>query len=169
MRVRRTKAEIAKGVTVEQKKQMMEESTNGTTGPKILDISEDKVEYDPDAKIVYKYKTKYIEKEIEKEIPIIKEIRILNGTEKTKKTVNELLQIEVDKCIWDWKEVKLDKDFRSTMLSKLGNQGWRMAYIMEWKHLKSSWREKPDSLFFQRPRAKNDKAYTRKPTSYKIE
>lgn len=156
-RVRRTKEEIAAGITVAQKKDMVEQAlikNRGAvkTAQPAAKTSTDHEQYDPDTKTVYKYKTKVVKEEVIKEVPVIKEVRILNGTKGTEKTVQEILNKELDRCVWEWKELKMDKNFTVKQMKDLGKQGWRMTHIMEWRYIKDDWKKKPDSMFFQKPR-----------------
>jgi len=169
-RIRRTQAEIEAGLTVEQKKRGLtlndlpkihEEGQKAQEVRKTAKefkkprkdpnpIVESWEEVDHNYQKVYKYRVK--EKIVEKEVPVVKEVRILNGTKKTEKTVQEILDRELQKCQWEWKEVKMDSSFRTSLLKDLGKKGWKMAYIMEWRSLKPEWKGKPDTMFFQRPR-----------------
>ena len=100
------------------------------------------------------FKDKIIEVPVE--VPTIKEVRILNGTKKTQKTVEEIMKEELQKCKWEWKELKMDKNFDFKKLQKLGEQGWKHAHTMSWRLLKPSWKDKPDSMYFQRPRYEDE-------------
>ncbi|MBC8437079.1 hypothetical protein H8D85_02010 [bacterium] len=177
-RVRRSREEIDAGMTVNQKKlgmtideiknaasknreaaKQVQELKKIENRPKKrkkimskLSTKEEWDEVDHDYKKIYKYKVK--EKIVEKEVPVIKEVRILNGTKDTNTTVQEFLNKELGKCIWEWKELKMDENFRSTDMTSLGKQGWKMTHIMEWRRLKDDWKKKPDSIYFQRPRTK---------------
>jgi len=158
IKTRRTKEEIASGMTLTQKKDMIEKALvekqkfkkNGVKNPTTVSPTLHE-EYDPDTKTVYKYKTRTITNEVVKEVPVIKEVRILNGTKGSDKTVQEFLNEELEKCRWEWKELQMDKNFTSAQMKKLGNNGWKMAYIMEWRILKPEWKDKPDTMFFQKP------------------
>ncbi|MBC8410075.1 MAG: hypothetical protein H8E12_15355 [Rhodobacteraceae bacterium] len=177
-RVRRTKQEIEAGMSVAQKQQSMsletfleqkerikhsktllEENKKAIADSKrkkkrkpAAPIIETWDDVDHDYKTIYKYRVQ--EKIVEKEVPVIKEVRILNGTTKTQLTLQELLDQELQKCTWEWKEVKMDSTFRTTVLSELGKEGWRMTHIMEWRRIKADWKDKPDSIFFQRSKTK---------------
>jgi len=88
--------------------------------------------------------------EVPVEVPTIKEVRILNGTKGSSKEVKDFLKEELQKCKWEWKEVVLDKSFEFGILEKLGKEGWKFAHAMSWKAVKSSWKDRKDSLFFHR-------------------
>ena len=95
------------------------------------------------------FKDRIVEKKVE--VPTIKEVRILNGTKSTDKTVQELLQQELNKCKWEWKEVK-ETDFQGiSQLTCLGNKGWKFTHEIDWKIVNPEWKNKPRSLYFQRP------------------
>ena len=64
------------------------------------------------------YKDKIIEVPVE--IPTIKEVRILNGSDESSKEVKDFLKEELQKCAWEWKEVILDKCFAFNTVEKLG-------------------------------------------------
>jgi hypothetical protein len=59
---------------------------------------------------------------------------------------------EMYKCSWEWKEVDLDKNFRSTLMKDLGKKGWKMVYVLSWRYVKDAWKNKADTMFFQRPK-----------------
>ena len=117
IKTRRTKEEIASGMTLTQKKDMIEKALvekqkfkkNGVKNPTTVSPTLHE-EYDPDTKTVYKYKTRTITNEVVKEVPVIKEVRILNGTKGSDKTVQEFLNEELEKCRWEWKELQMDKN-----------------------------------------------------------
>lgn len=138
-RIRRTPDEIKAGLTITQKK----------AGLTIEDLQKEQSEHQEKQKVKYIYKTKIEEKEVE--VPVIKEVRILRGTDKTEKTVDQIIKEEFHKCTWEWKELPLSK-CKLTELKKLGKQGWKMTHIMEWKLLKDTWKNREDTVFFQRPR-----------------
>lgn len=100
----------------------------------------------------YVYKEKLVEKPVE--IEVIKEVRILNGTHDTQHTVQEIMQEELNKCTWEWKEIKETSFVGIKQLRELGEQGWKYAHSMDWKLLKPEWKDKPRSLYFQRPKKK---------------
>ena len=157
-KVRRTKEEIEAGITLTQKKDMIDQALvskqqakkSGVKNPATVSPTLYE-EYDPNTKTVYKYKTRTVEKEVIKEVPVIKEVRILNGTKDTQKTVEEFLNEQLQNCRWEWKEVIMDGDFKSNTMKTLGKEGWKMTHIMSWRYLKDDWKTKPDSMFFQRP------------------
>ena len=157
-KVRRTKEEIEAGITLTQKKEMIDKALvskqeakkSGVKNPATVSPTLYE-EYDPNTKTIYKYKTRTVEKEVIKEVPVVKEVRILNGTEGTKTTVQEFLNEQLQKCRWEWKEVKMDGDFKSSIMNELGAKGWKMTHIMSWRLLKEDWKKKPDSMYFQRP------------------
>ena len=93
----------------------------------------------------------FTEKEVVKEVPVIKEVRILNGAKGSEKTVQELLDQELQNCRWKWKELKMDGDFTSAKMKQLGKYGWKMTHIMEWRIIKPEWKDKPDTMYFQKP------------------
>lgn len=157
-KVRRTKEEIEAGITLTQKKDMIDQALvskqqakkNGVKNPAKVSPTLYE-EYDPNTKTVYKYKTRTVEKEVIKEVPVIKEVRILNGTEGTETTVQEFLNEQLQKCRWEWKEIIMDGEFKSSIMTELGKEGWKMTHIMSWRIIKEDWKNKPDSMFFQRP------------------
>tara|TARA_Y100000034_G_scaffold119927_1_gene162218 strand:+ start:1796 stop:2326 length:531 start_codon:yes stop_codon:yes gene_type:complete len=172
-RIRRTKKEIEAGLTVESKKrgvtleqqieqneqhanarvqarQIQDAATRKKPRKAAKKIVETYDEVDHKYKKIYKYRVQ--ERIVEKEVPVIKEVRILNGTKGSEKTVQELLNQELNKCTWEWKELKMDNNFRATDMKELGKRGWKMTHIMEWRLLKEDWKKKPDTMFFQRPK-----------------
>lgn len=50
---------------------------------------------------------------------------------KDKKTVQEILNKELEKCSWDWKFVDIDQNFKLSQLTKLGKDDWKFAFIYE--------------------------------------
>ena len=149
-RIRRTKQEIEAGLTIEDKKAGKTLKDLIAKKKKTSEYQVTDERYDEETNIRYIYKTKEVEVEKEVEVPVVKEVRILNGTKQTKKSVQEILDLELEKCIWDWKEVFLDKKFKISMLEKLGKQGWKFAFSLDWKAIKPSWKDKPETLFFQK-------------------
>ena len=100
----------------------------------------------------YVYKDKLVEKPVE--VEVIKEVRILNGTQDTQKTVQQIMQEELNKCTWEWKEIEETSFIGLDQLTELGKQGWKYAYDMDWKIIKPEWKDKPRTLYFQRPKKK---------------
>ena len=172
MRIRRTREEIDAGLTVAQKKkgvtladissnkkeQRRREKLVKSTKPKRKKRSPN-TKYDTqeiirdtfEGPVKYIYKTNEVIKEVEVEIPVIKEVRILNGLKKTEKTVQQIMSEELEKCIWEWKHVTLDKKFKVKDLDTYGKQGWKFAFI----HSPSTTNPKstkPDIVCFQRPK-----------------
>jgi len=177
MKIRRTKAEIKAGLTVDQKKsgltlesflqKQKEQSKEEKKRKKLLKNSSSKRkqrapnhnyvttkevirnDFDGPTKYVYKTETKVVEKEVK--IPVIKEVRILNGTKSSEKTVQEIMTIELEKCSWEWKNVTMDNTFKVTDLNKYGKKGWKFCFIYDPKvsFPKST---KPDEIVFQRPK-----------------
>ena len=157
-KVRRTQEEIDAGITLTQKKDMIDQALVNRSEARKKGIKNPAVvsptiydEYDPETKTVYKYKTRTVEKEVVKEVPVIKEVRILNGAKGSEKTVQELLDQELQNCRWKWKELKMDGDFTSAKMKQLGKDGWKMTHIMEWRIIKPEWKDKPDTMYFQKP------------------
>ena len=132
-RVRRSREEIDAGMTISQKKQ----------GMTIKDI-----QCSDTKKTIPTPKPKQIIKEVIKEV--VKEVRVYNNQTDTEMTIQEMVRQELNKCKWEWKEMKMS-ECRLSTFKALGKQGWKLAYIMEWKGLKSTWADKEDSFFFQRP------------------
>lgn len=177
MRIRRTKAEIKAGLTVAQKKKGVtlesllqtqkeqrkeakkrEQLVKSTDTPRKKRsanrnyvTTEEVIREDFDGPKKYIYKTETVEKEVEVKIPVIKEVRILNGTKKTEKTVQEIMKQELDKCSWEWKRVPMDNNFRATDLNKYGKQGWKFCFIFDPK-ISSPGTTKPEVICFQRPK-----------------
>ena len=85
--------------------------------------------FDGPTKYVYKTETKVVEKEIK--IPVVKEVRILDGTKGTEKTVQEIMARELEKCTWEWKNVTMDNTFKVTDLNKYGKKGWKFCFIYD--------------------------------------
>ena len=83
---------------------------------------------------------------------VVKEVRVYNNQTDTEMTIQEMVRQELNKCKWEWKEVKLTKDFDFKTLKILGEQGWKHEHTMTWRYLKDDWKNKPDSMFFQRPK-----------------
>ena len=110
-----------------------------------VDISDDGT-----VKTVFKSRQTIVEKIIEK--PVIKEIRILSEKDGRERTVKEILEEEIGKCNWEWKHVPLDDKFKVTILNTLGKQGWRFAFMTNWKLVNPN-SKKMDELCFQRIKA----------------
>jgi len=156
-RIRRTKIEIAAGMTFEQKKKGLTlddlDIPKSATEKKIEvtkkngDKTWEKVDHE--YRTIYKYKEH--EKIVEKEVPVVKEVRILNGTKKTDRSVSEIMNEELNKCSWEWKNIKMDGNFSVKMLDELGKKGWKFAFITEWSLIDSSKKNKPNTISFQRP------------------
>lgn len=84
---------------------------------------------------------------IDKEIPIIKEVRIINDAQGTEKSVTEIIREEIGKIkIWEYKMIPVN-EFCVKDLKKLGKEGWRYAFDIS---PEVSHAFKVTTLFFQR-------------------
>ncbi len=84
---------------------------------------------------------------IDKEIPIIKEVRIINDAQGTEKSVTEIIREEIGKIkIWEYKMIPVN-EFCVKDLNKLGKEGWRYAFDIS---PEVSHAFKVTTLFFQR-------------------
>ena len=90
-------------------------------------------------------------KEEDKFIKVIERV-IIEGKD-SKKTIQDLVKTELDKCVWEWMYVKADSNFKVTDLGKYGKAGWRMAFIHD-PTINDSKSKKPMTLCFQRPKRK---------------
>lgn len=65
---------------------------------------------------------------VDKEIPVIKEIRIIKDNQGTEKSVTEIVREEVGKVkIWEYKMIPIN-EFCVKDLKALGKAGWRYAF-----------------------------------------
>lgn len=162
-RLRRTLEEINVGLSVEEKRNgvtIEDKRKINSSGEKVIKTTIksktpyeeevlDRVDMSDDGTVrtVFKSRQTTVEKIIEK--PVIKEIRILNESTGRERTVKEILDEEIGKCKWEWKHIPLDNKFKVTMLGTLGKQGWRFAFMINWKIVDPN-SKKLDELCFQR-------------------
>ncbi len=102
------------------------------------------------------FKSRDVEVEIEVQVPVIKEVRVLFGDEGSPLTVAEILNDAMGRISYDWIVILVDKSFKSSTVAKLGKEGWRHMYTHSPKHVKVSWKDKPDELHFCRPKRDKD-------------
>ncbi len=192
-RIRRTKAEIAAGITLEDKLAgitlesvvpikksrtmadldtgpTLREEAVGAVKPTLKKKFEpenkklknsivtspykvDKIETSEDGdKTIYKTRETVTERIVE--LPVVKEIRILNGSDGSSLTVEEIIENKLadishrPNC--EWHKVHLGKDFKSSVLTQLGKEGWIFAYVMDWGVVKDTWKTKPHTIFLYR-------------------
>jgi len=161
-RLRRTQEEIKAGLTVGEKKRgvTIADKKRTSMGEKVVEtklVSKtpyedevvDKIETSNDGTVqtVFKSRQTVIEKIIEK--PVIKEVRILHEKDGRERTVKDIMEEEIGKCKYEWKRLPMDKSFKVTMLDTLGKQGWRFAFITNWKIMNPN-TKKPDEVCFQK-------------------
>jgi|APSaa5957512535_1039671.scaffolds.fasta_scaffold41820_3 hypothetical protein len=172
MRIRRTKEEIEAGLTVAQKKKGVTLADVSATQKEkqrrekiVKSISPERKKRSPNIKydtqevikdtfegpVKYIYKTNEVIKKVEIEVPVVKEVRILNGLKKTEKTVQHIMDEELGKCIWEWKHVALDSKFKVKDLDVYGKDRWKFAFIHSSK-ISNPKSVKPDIICFQRPK-----------------
>ena len=91
--------------------------------------------------------------EVPVEVPVIKEVRVINGVKNTQDTVETIMQRELSNCRWEYKKIS-DVDFIGLeQLNKLGEKGWQYCFSMEWKIIKpKAWANKPTSFYFKKPK-----------------
>jgi len=65
---------------------------------------------------------------IDKDVPVVKEVRIINEKQGTNKTVSEIVREEVGKVkAWEYKHIPISQ-FSVKELDKMGKEGWRYAF-----------------------------------------
>ncbi len=68
---------------------------------------------------------------IDKEVQVIKEVRIINENQGTEKSVSEIVREEVGKVkSWEYKMIPMDK-FSVKELHKLGKAGWKYVFDLD--------------------------------------
>lgn len=98
------------------------------------------------------FKSRETIREVFIDVPVVKEIRIILGDEGSPITIEELIENKLaeishfPKC--EWIQLDLDKDFKSSTQDKLGKEGWKFAYIMDWGCVKESWKNRPHTIFY---------------------
>ena len=98
--------------------------------------------------------------EVPVEVPVIKEVRVINGVRKTEDTVEQIMQRELSKCKWEYKEIVVTNFNGLSQLNKLGEQGWKYCYEIDWKLIKpKAWANKPKTLYFKRPKKTKTEVY----------
>lgn len=136
-RKRRTKAEMAALQEVTNK--------NGKIREKI-----EKGEIS-DAELILSAIPKVKEKEyvyLDKEVPVIKELRILKDNQGTEMSVTEIVKAELDTIsLWEYKNIPIN-EFSVKDLPKLGKDGWKYAFDLSPTVTTSV---KVTTLIFQRP------------------
>lgn len=94
---------------------------------------------------------KQVHKEIiyvDKEVPVIQEVRILKDTQGTEMSVTDIIRQEIDKVrIWEYKQIPIN-EFSVKDLAKLGKEGWKFAFDLTPEITHSV---KVTTLVFQRP------------------
>ena len=171
-RIRRTKAEIEAGVTVEQKKAQLKEEA-AKKAQEAVKAAEEENKQDAQNKKKPRKKKKASETNIE-DLPqtskpledsflrytqtpkepvvkteIVKEVRVLN-TAGTEKTVQQILNEELKKCTWEWTRLPIVENFKVEQLNKLGKEGWTFAFIFEPNTIKDSWKNKHNEICLYR-------------------
>jgi hypothetical protein len=131
-RIRRTAEEAKAGFPLELKKQ-------GIDFQGWLNAKEEKI---PEPSVAVKE---------EKDPPSISTQQIIE-TDNNRKELKNLIKAELEKCTWEWMYVDLDIKFKVTDLEKYGKQGWKLAFIHDYKLLDST-SKKQIVLCFQRPTA----------------
>jgi len=137
---RRTRDEISIGMTVDEKKAGMT-YTQKLEGKTVSDLK---------SPVRKKPAIKTSEKVNKTKEPVVKTETVIlkNG-----KTVQEVLNNELERCSWDWKYIKIDKNFKLEGLTKLGREGWKFAFVHEPKILDPN-SKKPSTICMQRPAKK---------------
>lgn len=68
---------------------------------------------------------------IDKEVPVVKEVRIINENQGTEKSISEIVREEVGKVkAWEYKMIPMNK-FNVKELHKLGKEGWKYAFDLD--------------------------------------
>ena len=116
-RKRRTRAEMQVARDAEKtNKKVKEKLENGELSDKQLLISA----------LPKEVKKEYVY--IDKEVPVIKEVRIINENQGTEKSVTEIIREEVGKVrCWEYKMIPMNQ-FSVKELHKLGKDGWKYAF-----------------------------------------
>jgi hypothetical protein len=137
---RRTRDEISICMTIEEKKAGMTYEQK-LEGKSISDLK-NKTPVKPTVNHTVNKKNDSVKKVNETPTQIV----IL----KDKKTIQEILNEELEKCTWDWKYVKINKDFKLNILTKLGKEGWKFAFIHEPKVADPNSKQ-PSTVCLQKP------------------
>ena len=110
----------------------------------------DKIEMSDDGttRTVFKSRETVVEKIIEK--PVIKEVRVLSEKDGRERTVKQIIEEELGLNVkWEWLHIDLDNKFKVSQLNTLGKQGWKFAFMTDWKTIYPN-TKKVDQLCFQR-------------------
>jgi hypothetical protein len=68
---------------------------------------------------------------VDKEVPVIKEVRIINENQGTEKSVSEIVREEVGKVkSWEYKMIPMNQ-FNIKELHKLGKAGWQYVFDLD--------------------------------------
>lgn len=85
---------------------------------------------------------------VDKEVPVIKEVRILKDKQGTEMSVTDIIKQEIDKVrIWEYMNIPIN-EFSVKDLPKLGKEGWKFAFDIS---PEISHAVKVTTLVFQRP------------------
>lgn len=151
--IRRTKKEIKAGFPIEKKRA-------GITLDQWLEKrAEENAKLKPIGnKVESKLQTRKEEesktKTKRKDLPAT-HVLIVNDKE-DEKTIERIVREAVEYCKWEWKMIPLDNKFKIQMLKTLGDQGWKLAFILE-NSIVNPNSNKPDMLSFQRIQIKKGK------------
>lgn len=136
-RKRRTKAEMAAVQEAQEHNEKVKEKVeNGEISDKELILSA--LPKQKEKEFVY----------IDKEVPIIKEVRILKDKQGTELSVTEIVKQELDLVnVWEYKNVPVN-EINMAELKRLGKEGWKFAFDLTPAITTSV---KVTTLIFQRP------------------
>lgn len=129
MRVRRTKDEIAAGVSLEEKREGAAPEKIRKPRKTLRQIGRELIKQEEVASPSPVDRSFEKEKPRAKDIEIIRETRVISG--KDEQSLRELLDEEMANGRWEWKELKLDSSFRLDVLKEHGKTGWKFAFIFE--------------------------------------
>ena len=86
---------------------------------------------------------------INKEVPVVKEVRIIKDKQGTELSVTDIVRQELDLVsIWEYKQIPIN-EFSVKDLSHLGKDGWKFAFELS---PAISQAIKVTTLVFQRPK-----------------
>ena len=168
-RTRLTNAEKEAGLTVDEKKRgiTLDDKIKATTSKKrktLREIGDEVIEQEKAKKREVRARKKELNNKADRARVLsmnggtestptknnAKEVIRVLGTDGTEKSVHDLILQELGKATWEWKEVPVDKDFRLSLLNKLGKDGWKFAFVRDFPISESQ--KKIPSIFLQRPR-----------------
>ncbi len=150
-RIKRTKAEIEAGMPIFAKREGM------TLGEWQAKQKEAQIKADEQNHKIQKTGPKFpdplpVKQNHKDSFREVKEVqKIILETKNNKKEVKALFKEALERCAWEWKRINLDRDFKVSMLDKLGREGWKFAFMVEWPVIMPN-SKKSNEILFQRPK-----------------